>query len=78
MARRKRIPIDDDLLKLSTEYVNAQLTIMKEHNENQPDLPLDELGETIYKCAEYPQILRNMTAKAAAKKASEDKKGKKS
>jgi hypothetical protein len=67
---KKRIQIDDDLLVAATEYVEAQLATMRKF-ESAPNLTEEAYDELVYKCAKYPQELRNLTTKLEKRKGKE-------
>lgn len=64
----RRIPIDPDIWVEAKKYVDAQFQIMRDFG-SLADLTPDEYDETIYKCAEYPQKIRNQIAKNSRQKA---------
>jgi hypothetical protein len=58
----KRIAIDADLLEASRKYVEAQLAVMEQHS-SALELSPEKLDELVYKCAVYPQRIRNQVKK---------------
>lgn len=62
----KRIPIDPDLWESASEYAHKQIATMRKFGD-QPNLSEEQLDTLIYKCAEYPQVVRNLTAKLEKK-----------
>jgi polyribonucleotide nucleotidyltransferase len=74
---KKHIAIDEDLLLASKKYAEDQLAIMATYGDA-PNLSEEQMERLIYDCARYPQELRNMTNKfaaRAAKKAAKEKNG---
>lgn len=61
--KRGKLVIDQDLWDVTIEYVDKQLRIMG--RMGQPlQMTKDEYDELVYKCAEYPQRLRNQIQKS--------------
>jgi hypothetical protein len=59
---KKKLKIDEDLLRVSRDYVNAQLDIMARYG-SKPELTDEDFERLVAECAQYPQKLRNMTRK---------------
>jgi len=63
----KLLPLDPDLLEVTRAYVEAQLGIMRQY-DGEPVLPDGGVDALVQRCGQYPQKVRNLTRKLAARK----------
>jgi len=64
-VKKKRLKIDEDLLQVARDYVNAQLDIMSKYG-NPANVGEEKFNELVEECAQYPQLLRNMRSKQSS------------